>query len=224
MKVRARLLKFMNLSAGSEGLGETLCDITILPVSSSSPCIRCLTSMPFVWDSVDRQRLFEVRAHFSFNKTPSSASSKKKIGSNSNRQLMGLRFIYNVWSVIYVSELFFVPLLMSPAFDIPDATGLVIAARAGSSSSDTWYSESMDNHKDSAGLDGSVNTAHDYDTEHGQSHSARHYEVPHQSVGFWHHRLSKVRAHVLLLWAKTGKSNIYYSNHSFKLHQADALS
>lgn len=29
--------------------------------------------------------------------------------------------------------------------------------------------------------------------------------IPHQSVGFWHHRLSKVRKHVIQLWIRTGK-------------------
>lgn len=28
---------------------------------------------------------------------------------------------------------------------------------------------------------------------------------PHQSVGFWHHKMSKVRKHVIQLWARTGK-------------------
>ncbi|ORY60012.1 MNNG and nitrosoguanidine resistance protein [Pseudomassariella vexata] len=30
-----------------------------------------------------------------------------------------------------------------------------------------------------------------------------HQNQPHQSVGFWHHQMSKVRAHVLLSWIKT---------------------
>jgi len=33
--------------------------------------------------------------------------------------------------------------------------------------------------------------------------TGEHYEKPHESVGFWHHKMSKVRKHVLLMWAKT---------------------
>lgn len=28
---------------------------------------------------------------------------------------------------------------------------------------------------------------------------------PHQSVGFWHHSMNKVRRHVIQLWARTGE-------------------
>lgn len=30
------------------------------------------------------------------------------------------------------------------------------------------------------------------------------HRPPHQAVGFWHPHMSKVRAHVLQLWARTG--------------------
>lgn len=30
--------------------------------------------------------------------------------------------------------------------------------------------------------------------------------TPHKSVGFWHHRMSKVRRHVIQLWFRTGTS------------------
>ncbi|KAI1869020.1 uncharacterized protein JN550_006007 [Neoarthrinium moseri] len=91
---------------------------------------------------------------------------------------------------------------MSPGNDhIPDASYLVFAARA----SDTARSseENMTNDNSESGPEGSDRTLRDYDAENGISHSDRHYTQPHQSVGFWDHRMSKVRAHVLRLWAQT---------------------
>ncbi|KAI1878888.1 hypothetical protein JX265_003065 [Neoarthrinium moseri] len=91
---------------------------------------------------------------------------------------------------------------MSPGNDhIPDASYLVFAARA----SDTARSseDNMTNDNSESGPEGSDRTLRDYDAENGISHSDRHYTQPHQSVGFWDHRMSKVRAHVLRLWAQT---------------------
>lgn len=34
-------------------------------------------------------------------------------------------------------------------------------------------------------------------------------QQPHHAVGFWHHRMAKVRRHVILLWLRTGKSHEY---------------
>ncbi|KAI8634240.1 MNNG and nitrosoguanidine resistance protein [Xylariaceae sp. FL1651] len=39
--------------------------------------------------------------------------------------------------------------------------------------------------------------------DYGRVLTEERYEQPHQSVGFWDHKLSKVRAHVLILWART---------------------
>ncbi|KAI0167559.1 MNNG and nitrosoguanidine resistance protein [Pestalotiopsis sp. NC0098] len=60
----------------------------------------------------------------------------------------------------------------------------------------------MANHNASS-REGSDDTLQGRDAEAGKSHSDRHYSQPHQSVGFWHHRMSKVRGHVLRLWAQT---------------------
>jgi hypothetical protein len=57
---------------------------------------------------------------------------------------------------------------------------------------------------DGVSSDSSGDPVRDYDAELGPSRSGLHHYIPPQSVGFWHHHMSKVRAHVLLLWARTG--------------------
>lgn len=58
----------------------------------------------------------------------------------------------------------------------------------------------------SNGRRGENGAYHDPDT-------GEHYEKPHESVGFWHHKMSKVRKHVLLMWAKTSAyKNILLTN------------
>lgn len=44
------------------------------------------------------------------------------------------------------------------------------------------------------------------DEEHGQTKGFGDVREmkPHQSVGFWHHRMNKVRKHVVQLWCRTG--------------------
>lgn len=44
-------------------------------------------------------------------------------------------------------------------------------------------------------------------------------QQPHHSVGFWHHKMSKVRKHVILLWIQTGTSTIFRTT----LHAAHHL-
>lgn len=46
------------------------------------------------------------------------------------------------------------------------------------------------------------------DEEHGGSSSFERAKAqqPHHSVGFWHHKMSKVRKHVIVLWIRTGTS------------------
>lgn len=46
--------------------------------------------------------------------------------------------------------------------------------------------------------DGSDGTLREQDAENGIA------QQPHHSVGFWHHKMSKVRKHVLRMWAQTG--------------------
>lgn len=44
------------------------------------------------------------------------------------------------------------------------------------------------------------------DPNHGDGPSFEHAKArqPHHSVGFWHHKMSKVRKHVIVLWIRTG--------------------
>lgn len=53
----------------------------------------------------------------------------------------------------------------------------------------------------------SPNEADRLDEEHGQEKGFENVRdmKPHESVGFWHHKMSKVRKHVIQLWARTGK-------------------
>lgn len=51
------------------------------------------------------------------------------------------------------------------------------------------------------------NEADHLDEERGQDKGFNDVRdmKPHQSVGFWHHSMNKVRRHVIQLWARTGK-------------------
>lgn len=41
--------------------------------------------------------------------------------------------------------------------------------------------------------------------EHGRGPNQRHLNQHHHSVGFWDRSMSKVRAHVIQMWLKTGE-------------------
>lgn len=45
----------------------------------------------------------------------------------------------------------------------------------------------------------------DEENGHGKGFKDVREMKPHQSVGFWHHSLSKVRKHVIVLWCRTGR-------------------
>ncbi|KAI0484143.1 MNNG and nitrosoguanidine resistance protein [Xylariaceae sp. FL0804] len=105
----------------------------------------------------------------------------------------------------------------------PDASGFLVAARndsgtadkhssnntsasggGGGGASGSHYDDGDDDDDDSRG-------PHDYDQAAeegyygggGGARDGKHIAKPHQSVGFWHPEMSKVRRHVLLLWVRT---------------------
>ncbi|KAI3327803.1 MNNG and nitrosoguanidine resistance protein [Xylariaceae sp. AK1471] len=115
---------------------------------------------------------------------------------------------------------------------LPDASNLLIAGRGnGSEKSGTsrtkpsqynqanqpnrqtprqsYQSSYSQRSQDGASNQNSFNP-HDYDStnehnvrDYGQVLWETQYKQPHHSVGFWHPKMSKVRAHVLMLWART---------------------
>lgn len=57
---------------------------------------------------------------------------------------------------------------------------------------------------------GNAEEASGLDEEYGQANGFREHRIiekkPHQSVGFWHRSMSKVRKDVIWMWIRTGKS------------------
>ncbi|KXJ96706.1 MNNG and nitrosoguanidine resistance protein [Microdochium bolleyi] len=102
----------------------------------------------------------------------------------------------------------------------PDASAFVLAARDDNNGNDNrqrnddsseqtiWGRRSSNNNNDNSAAAG--RRRHDGHDHHDDFASYAtgggtdgYYTKPHESVGFWHHKMSKVRKHVLLMWART---------------------
>ncbi|GAW15223.1 hypothetical protein ANO14919_046320 [Xylariales sp. No.14919] len=106
---------------------------------------------------------------------------------------------------------------------LPDASHLLIAGRDGSSERSSAgrirprryrrrqsYQSSYSKRSQGDASNRNLFSPHDYDSVNGYSPrdnghvlGERAYEHPHQSVGFWHPKMGKVRKHVLTLWVRT---------------------
>ncbi|CAJ2512074.1 Uu.00g076990.m01.CDS01 [Anthostomella pinea] len=102
---------------------------------------------------------------------------------------------------------------MSSRNNVPDASNLIIAAQNDSSEDSATGIMRRSRSRSSnggggggGGHDANLINPHDYDQSHersGGDPEAHFAQKPHQSVGFWHTKMSKVRKHVLVMWART---------------------
>lgn len=122
---------------------------------------------------------------------------------------------------VRVSPSSFSQMSSSQRDSLPDASGLVIAARGlpdyaastagnGAGGAADGATATRDRHSSYFSSDGLVHP-HDYDRDRENQRSLGEVlqRQPHQSVGFWDPKLNQVRKTVIIQWAGMGKLDFY---------------